>query len=466
MTISAYARNYYVKTDGNPALTGTSWNWASDNLQAMIEKASEGDVVYVAAGVYYGGFYMKEGVTVRGGYTANPDAPEERHELMQTSDPAKQSILDGGKTQRVLTQLLPFASPTVWDGFVIQNGKPSAEFKTGSLIYSQTGNHEITGILYQYDAEARKGMMIGTEEMKTQWGGYGRELSGLPPVTDRESAGNDFSGAANTRTIRTTLGDQSPDFGNENNAFSGNYAAYWCDTLTAGGYTDWYLPSAGEWKEIYDAGLRATLKKTGKNIDYPYWSSSHAGNTLAWAFCFGDAYYHPALKYVSYTVTAVHAFETPENPDGIYFAGGGAFLKNNGILENCIIKNNESASLGGGVYVGRGGKLINCTVTGNEAPEGKEIYYEPVLSLEQIEDGQTLRIFPNPVRQGETVRIVRDASPEIPLNYHWANLQGAAIMKGTLKTGENAIAVPNQKGIFILKIHSENKHYRSKIIVN
>jgi hypothetical protein len=467
LAFSSFAqKNYYVKTDGNPSLGGTSWNWASSDLQAIIEKASAGDVVNVAVGVYYGGFYMKEGVTVRGGYTANPANPTERYLLPETGDPARQSILDGRKTQRVLTQLLPFSSPANWEGFVIQNGNPSAEFKTGSIIYSQTGNNEIVGVLYKYDADTRQGMMIGTEEVKKQWGGYNRELSGLPPVSTREDAKSDLSGAAHTLQIRTELGEESPDFSNENNALSGNYAAYWCDTLTTGGYTDWYLPSSGEWQEVQEAGIRTTLKKTGKDVDYPYWSSSHAGNTLAWAYCFGNAYYHPALKYVSYTVNAVHAFDRPENPNGIYFAGGGAFLKRNGILENCIIKDNESASFGGGVYVGIGGKLINCTVTGNEAPEGKEIYYETALSMDRIENGQKLSIFPNPARSGETIHIVRDSSIESPFNYQWVNLSGSTVMKGILKTGEKSIAVPGQKGIYILKMYSECTYYQSKIMIN
>jgi hypothetical protein len=464
LTFSSHARNYYVKPDGDSALTGTSWNWASNDLQAIIEKASAGDVVYVAAGVYSGGFYMKEGITVKGGYTANPNNPDERYDLMQTDDPEKQSILDGGKIQRVLTQLLPFSLPSVWEGFVIQNGKSSVEFKPGSIIYSRTGTNEITGILYKYDADTRKGMMIGTEEISKQWGGYGLELPTLPLTPDRKSAATTLSGAENTRNIRMNLQEQSPDFSHENNA-SGNYAAYWCDTLTTGGYTDWYLPSAGEWTEIHAAGIRTTLRKIGKKIDYPYWSSSHAGNTLAWAFCFGNPHYHPALKYVSFLVSAVHVFDTPENPDGIYFAGGGAFLKDNGVLENCIIKNNESPSLGGGVYVGRGGKLINCTVTGNEAPEGKEIYYETALDIEQVAEKSSLHIFPNPVRQGENLHIICDASPEIYFRYQWTNLQGQTILAGTLNTGEETIAVPARKGVFILRMDGGNRPTHSKVIV-
>src|SRR5690554_6896434 len=87
-----YSKNYYVKMDGQPTLTGTTWGWASNDLQAVIDKALPGDVVHVAAGTYYGGFVMKEGVSVRGGYTANSSNPDERYEMSESSH---YSILDG-----------------------------------------------------------------------------------------------------------------------------------------------------------------------------------------------------------------------------------------------------------------------------------------------------------------------------------------------------------------------------------
>jgi hypothetical protein len=81
-------------------------------------------------------------------------------------------------------------------------------------------------------------------------------------------------------------------------------------------------------------------------------------------------------------VSAVHNFSDPEEPNGIYFAGGGAFLYTNGILRNCIVTNNISSSKGGGVYCW-GGQVIGCEVGGNNAPVGKEIYYEAFSKIPQ-----------------------------------------------------------------------------------
>ena len=457
-TLTGFAqKKHYVKPGGT--LSGLSWDWASGNLQATLDKAVAGDIIYVATGTYSGGFVMKEGVTVLGGYTANPNNPTERYLLMETDDPAKQSILDGGGSQRVITQLAPFSTPTVWEGFVIQNGNPSVTFEKGSVIYSKNGENKIIGVLYKLDETSGEGMIIGREEIRKSWGGYGTELSGLPLAYTSESAQGDQTGQANTATIVTGLANQSVDFSAENYPLNGNYAAFWCDTLTAGGYNDWYLPSAGELQEIKDAGVLSVMKSIGKEVLHGCWTSSQAGNTLAWAYYFGKGHCHPALKYVQHNVSAIHPFTAPEQAEGIYVAGGGAFLNNNGLLENCIVKNNTSSYRGGGVYVGAGGQLINCVVEGNEAPEGKEIYYESTVNIPAV-DHSGLNVYPNPVKAGEPVYVERNSAD---LHYRWLTISGVTVQKGTLATGENSLSTPLQKGIYLLQIQSDNKNYNLKI---
>jgi hypothetical protein len=466
-TLSCFSgKKYYIKTDGTPGLAGTSWGWASNDLQAMIEKSVVGDTVFVAAGTYSGGFLMKEGVIVMGGYTANNSQPTERYPIMETTDPAKQSILSGGGVQRPLTQLAPFSIATTWNGFVIQNGNPSPEFKKGSVIYSNTDSR-IIAVLYKYNPETKQGMMMGMEEVKKQWGGYEKEVPGLPIIPNKDSAKNDLSGAEHTESIRSAFGDQSVDFSQDAYPLNGNYATYWCDTLTIGGYSDWFLPSPGELQEVYDADIKLLLKNLGKNLDYPYWTSSHAGNKLAWAYCFGNGYFHPALKYVNYPVSAIHPFTPPEQPDGIYFAGGGAFLGRNGILENCIVKNNVSSSKGGGVYVGNGARLTNCVVEGNNAPEGKEIYYEPVTGIISplANDNTKLSVYPNPVKAGNNLTISRSENEDaIYQLIHAAT--GRVMSKGTLHSGKNTIPASGQPGIYLLLLRSGNKSYQTKLIIN
>ncbi len=459
LAIYCQAKNFYVKTNGNPSLPGSSWGWASNDLQAIINKASAGDIVFVAAGEYHGGFIMKEGVNVLGGYTANESNPTERYD-MTDAESSHHSILDGEGKERVLTQLVPFTTPTIWENFIIQNGKPTTAFKTGSIIYSQTGDNKIIGVLYQYDTENKTGKMIGIKSVRKQWGGYEKIIDDLVPLIDRPSAKANITGIENSNKIINKLGQNSVDFSTADYSGNGNYAAYWCDTLTIGGYSDWYLPAPGELEKVYEANIQTILKSLGKDLKYPYWTSGQVGNTLAWAYCFGNSYCHPALKYITYNVSAVHNFSEPEELNGIYFAGGGAFLYTNGILRNCIITNNVSLSKGGGVYCWDG-QVIDCNIEGNDAPEGKEIYYETSSKINEI-NTQSFYIYPNPVQAGKKINI-NYTPPEI-FNYHIINLSGQIVDIGKIST-EGTLLAPTQKGIFMLHLQLNKIQFSKKIVI-
>ena len=72
----------------------------------------------------------------------------------------------------------------------------------------------------------------------------------------------------------------------------GKYAAYICDTLTAYGYDDWYLPSVEELKAIYS--------NSDKMIDLEsdsYWSSTETSNYRAWKQNFYEGVTDTAKKY-------------------------------------------------------------------------------------------------------------------------------------------------------------------------
>lgn len=79
------------------------------------------------------------------------------------------------------------------------------------------------------------------------------------------------NGATNTNNIVTVQG-------------VGNYAARLCDTLTLGGYTDWYLPSKDELNLIYQN--RNSIG--GFSTTAGYWSSSEADVNDAWSQNFSN----------------------------------------------------------------------------------------------------------------------------------------------------------------------------------
>ena len=87
-------------------------------------------------------------------------------------------------------------------------------------------------------------------------------------------------------------------------AQSGNVAATcaakYCDALTLGGQSDWYLPSIAELKMIYEVGyMRLSLNFA---LDY-YLSSSEYSADQAWAFQF--EYASTAANFKSSTALAL-----------------------------------------------------------------------------------------------------------------------------------------------------------------
>lgn len=65
---------------------------------------------------------------------------------------------------------------------------------------------------------------------------------------------------------------------------------------------------------------------------------------------------------------------TGGNSDNTQWGGGGAYLLLNGVLRNCIIKENNAVTRGGGVYAGASSRVEGCLVTGNTASDGAGIY--------------------------------------------------------------------------------------------
>src|SRR6056297_1346884 len=98
-----------------------------------------------------------------------------------------------------------------------------------------------------------------------EWGGIGTNIS---HGNGAESSSNGYQ---NTAAIVSQLG-------------SAGEAAYLCDTLTAYGYDNWYLPSKNELNALYSN--RGAIG--GFILDF-YWSSTEDDGNYAWGqeFFFG-----------------------------------------------------------------------------------------------------------------------------------------------------------------------------------
>ena len=427
MSLSVAAQTkYFVKPAGFGK--GTSWSLASNDLQGIINNALPGDTVFVAIGTYKGSFFMKEGVTVLGGYRGKVNSNFDRIYPGEAANDDELSILDGDNQQRVLTQLCGFERPTYWEGFILQNGKPSVNIETGSFIYAKESSR-VAGVVYRYNPDTRQGMVIGLDEVKKQWGGYRSSIPNLEKTVTNADAINDKSGKENTEKIVAFLGDANMDFSSETYEKNGNYAAQWCNKLEAYGYDDWYLPSCGEWEEIYQAKSKINniLSSMGKSLKNGYWTSTQVGDLMGWTYYFENGYKHNALKYTMQNVRPVRAFQLSEELNDIYFAGGGALLTSNGILMNCVIRNNESSSLGGGIFAGSGSKVMGCLVYGNTAAKtGNGIFAETSNVAGNIP--ATLILNSTITYNAEIgVEISSQMINDIPVDVIWPELQNSIV---------------------------------------
>ncbi|MDR0872192.1 MAG: DUF1566 domain-containing protein [Prevotellaceae bacterium] len=316
---SVSATNYYVKPTGSDAYNGSKWTLAKKNPQTAINQAAAGDTIFVSVGTYEGGFVMREGITVMGGYVVSGNTAVRL--APNADDLENSSVLDGGGTQRTLTQIANFGTRTVWDGFVIKDGTSAGtNIAVGSLVYAEN-NTDIVGVVYQYDEILETGKMISIAESKLKWDGYQIDFEEMPYYGN---AANDMNGAENTQAIIDKLG-------------AGNAAEY-CKNFLAGGFGDWHLPSVGEWKEIYaqKSTINSIMIAANTPLANGYWTSNHAGALPAWAYYFEDGRTVPTLKYIQKSVRAIRPFLKSElniSSD----TGSSVSLKQNGILNHCIV---------------------------------------------------------------------------------------------------------------------------------
>lgn len=157
---SAQARRCYVTVTGAGTQDGLSWENASPSLQQTIDACQPGDSVWVACGTYQGGFVMREGVTVIGGFRGDEQTLAERAIALT---PVSLTTLSGGGIHRVLRQEKPFAAETVWDGFRLTDG------------VAQRG----AGVLLQAGGELRFCLIEGNRAGQYAVGEYVPEAGGI-----------------------------------------------------------------------------------------------------------------------------------------------------------------------------------------------------------------------------------------------------------------------------------------------
>ena len=115
-------------------------------------------------------------------------------------------------------------------------------------------------------------VLNNTSQGRVKWGGY-EEIG--------KSVRSDTNGISNTTNIVKAVGNNP---GYQNKA----YAAILCDTSTAGGFSDWYLPAKNESDMIH-----INFKKLGLDEKMTLWTSTEASGTQAVSkYLYSGAFYN------------------------------------------------------------------------------------------------------------------------------------------------------------------------------
>ena len=258
---------------------------------------------------------MREGVTVIGGFEGSETHLEERHVAL---DADSLSVLSGGGKYRVLLQEKAFATPTVWDGFMLTGGVASkgagiwlreGGVMRNSLIESNTAGKFSIGEI----AEAEGGIVIAIAASKAC-------------ILSLEEIGRNYQHERAKEVV-------------------GSYEG--------AGHADWRLPTAQELRALLptsDAGY-ASLRLTSLALDASgasplegkrcWTSNSASSNGMAGAGCcdFLCMQYFPLNIYQYNKVRPVRECTRPE----VEGAGAGVYAEG-GCLANCLVQNNRGGT--------------------------------------------------------------------------------------------------------------------------
>ena len=427
-------QRYYVAPESRGDGSGLSWDDASDRLYSIIEDAQPGDIIYVAQGRYYGGFTVKNGVTVLGGYTVGDDAPESR--VLPEENTDRGSILDGCNKYRVITQTSALDTPAIFDGFVIENG--SATSGAGALIM---------------DGCTLKNCLVRNC------------ASGLPAVGEYiDKAKGVVIGADKTSNtidvVSTTFASKLCQY---------ERAQYFAGNANTPGNARWRIPTAEDMRAMlsYPANeiIGSALKTNGckdfgtskiwtatetesAGLEGRYVADLRTGELMPmnrWQYC-------RVLPAGSYTESVGRT------------VGGGIKASGKAAISNCTVTGNK-ATLGSGIHARNGVYIYNTTVHGNVSDNqlntDDSVIIEEETGINGINaDSSISPIAGNIVAAGSDIEIT---SPGFT-SYAIHSVSGQLIDAGSI--GENgAVTAPQARGMYMLSLSDSNRTSTVKIIV-
>ena len=112
---TAHAAVYFVRTNGNDALPGTSWANAKHTIAAALAVATTNEEVWVAHGTYSGHLTLKPDVALYGGFDGTEAARDQR-------DWTNHLSVIWGTTNKAVVTITNSGPATRLDGFTIGGG--------------------------------------------------------------------------------------------------------------------------------------------------------------------------------------------------------------------------------------------------------------------------------------------------------------------------------------------------------
>lgn len=298
----------YVKLGNAGSAPYTSWATAGGDLQQVINFASTGDSIWVAAGVYTPplgqSFSMKEGVKIYGGFVGNET------ELNQRDWNLNVAFLQGNGTRVIANNNNSLSGDARLDGFTIRNGNTS----TGGGIYNYKASPTIINILFTGN--------------NADYGGAIYNTSSHPTIEDcifnanTASSGGGIYNLVSEPMITNCL-------------FTLNLV----DTEGAGIYNDDAAPV------IAGCSFTSNKAESGAGM-YNFFDSAPIVSDCS--FNDNDAAYGGGMYNYSATPTISKCTFTADSTT----SNGGAMYNfdANPVIDSCIFNANVSKAYGGGIY--------------------------------------------------------------------------------------------------------------------
>jgi hypothetical protein len=366
---------WHVTASGNGSMDGSSWADASPDLAKTLQTAAAQDTVWVAAGIYTGGFLMKDGVQVYGGFSGDETALSERK---LPGSGQNLTVLDGNFHFRVLTQPEAFSYVTVWDGFVICNGTATdgggVYIRTNGIVRRSIIRNNVSGVpatgdylanqggvVFRTDSENKQAYVVAADNYGAN---YRLGVAGSAPKNTLFTALQDMNGEANTTALAQGRAVQALK----------KYRA----ESPAQNFTDWYLPSAGEWALFITDGEQnkntlvldrvddALLRNNKTPLSgQKFWSSTVAQQnemSSAWYINFNTGNLNAVNIWQYCKVRGIRKFNYTTEAG----KGGAVYATSGSKIEGCLIYDNMSA-LGYAVCARGNVEITNSTVVGNSS---------------------------------------------------------------------------------------------------